>query len=141
MASQTKKLGRIADVFHDLETVERVRVSDLTQEIASLRAAQDDIFRSLESPSPVNGLFTALLSSRVGRLERRIQQLLREHEIALKRYAEAAARGRSADRLLAEAKGEDARKREQAELEALLDGDHTLNTDRLPWPATYPEGS
>jgi calcineurin-like phosphoesterase family protein len=27
------------------------------------------------------------------------------------------------------------------ELEALLDGDHTLNTDRLPWPATYPEGS
>jgi hypothetical protein len=121
MASQTKKLGRIADVFHDLETVERVRVSDLTQEIASLRAAQDDIFRSLESPSPVNGLFTALLSSRVGRLERRIQQLSREHEIALKRYAEAAARGRNADRLLAEAKGEDARKREQAELEALLE--------------------
>lgn len=121
MASQTKKLRRIADVFHDLETVERVRVSDLTQEIASLRAAQDDIFRSLESPSPVNGLFTALLSSRVGRLERRIQQLSREHEIALKRYAEAAARGRSADRLLAEAKGEEARKREQAELEALLE--------------------
>jgi len=121
MASTSKKLRRLADLFHDLETVERVRVSDLTQEIATLRAAQDDILRSLESPSAMNGLFTALLSSRVGRLERRIQQLSREHEIALKRYAEAAARGRSAGRLLADAKGDEARKREQAELEALLE--------------------
>lgn len=121
MASTSKKLRRLADVFHDLETVERVRVSDLTQEIDTLRAAQDDILRSLESPLSINGLFTALLSSRVGRLERRIHQLSREHEIALKRYAEAAARGRSANRLLAEAKGEEARKREQAELEALLE--------------------
>jgi len=121
MASATKKLRRLADVFHDLETVERVRVSDLTREIETLRAAQDDILRSLESPSTINGLFTALLSSRVGRLERRIQQLSREHEIALKRFAEAAARGRSANRLLAEARGQEARKREQAELEALLE--------------------
>ncbi|AGK59362.1 hypothetical protein HYPDE_38463 [Hyphomicrobium denitrificans 1NES1] len=121
MASAIKKLRRLADVFHDLETVERVRVSELTREIASLRATQDDILRSLENPSTINGLFTALLSSRVGRLERRIQQLSREREIALKRYAEAAARGRSAGRLLAEARGEEARKREQAELEALLE--------------------
>jgi hypothetical protein len=109
------------DVFHDLETVERVRVSELTQEMTSLRTAQDDILRSLENPSTINGLFTALLSSRVGRLERRIQQLSREHEIALKRYVEAAARGRSATRLLAEARGEEDRKRDQAELEALLE--------------------
>jgi hypothetical protein len=121
MASATKKLRRLADVFHDLETVERVRVSELMREIASLRATQDDILRSLENPSTINGLFTALLSSRVGRLERRIQQLSREHEIALKKYTEAAARGRSANRLLAEARGEEARKREQAELEALLE--------------------
>lgn len=121
MASATKKLRRLVDVFHDLETVERVRVSELTQEMASLRTAQEDILRSLENPSTINGLFTALLSSRVGRLERRIQQLSREHEIALKRYAEAAARGRSATRLLAEARGEEDRKREQADLEALLE--------------------
>jgi hypothetical protein len=121
MARATKKLRRLVDVFHDLETVERVRVSELTQEMTSLRTAQDDILRSLENPSTINGLFTALLSSRVGRLERRIQQLSREHEIALKRYAEAAARGRSATRLLAEARGEEDRKREQAELEALLE--------------------
>jgi hypothetical protein len=121
MARATKKLRRLVDVFHDLETVERVRVSELTQEMTSLRTAQDDILRSLENPSTINGLFTALLSSRVGRLERRIHQLSREHEIALKRYAEAAARGRSATRLLAEARGEEDRKREQAELEALLE--------------------
>jgi hypothetical protein len=121
MARATKKLRRLVDVFHDLETVERVRVSELTQEMTSLRTAQDDILRSLENPSTINGLFTALLSSRVGRLERRIQQLSREHEIALRRYAEAAARGRSATRLLAEARGEEDRKREQAELEALLE--------------------
>lgn len=121
MARATKKLRRLVDVFHDLETVERVRVSELTQEMTSLRTAQDDILRSLENPSTINGLFTALLSSRVGRIERRIQQLSREHEIALKRYAEAAARGRSATRLLAEARGEEERKRELAELEALLE--------------------
>ena len=121
MARATKKLRRLVDVFHDLETVERVRVSELTQEMTSLRTAQDDILRSLENPSTINGLFTALLSSRVGRLERRIQQLSREHEIALKRYVEAAARGRSATRLLAEARGEEDRKRDQAELEALLE--------------------
>ena len=121
MASATKKLRRLVDVFHDLETVERVRVSELAQEMASLRTAQDDILRSLENPSTINGLFTALLSSRVGRIERHIQQLSREHEIALKRYAQAAARGRSATRLLAEARGEEDRKREQAELEALLE--------------------
>ena len=121
MASATKKLRRLVDVFHDRETVERIRVSELAQEMASLRTAQDDILRSLENPSTINDLFTALLSSRVGRIERRIQQLSREHEIALKRYAQAAARGRSATRLLAEARGEEDRKREQAELEALLE--------------------
>jgi hypothetical protein len=121
MARATTKLRRLVDVFHDLETVERVRVSELTQEIASLRVAQDDILRTLENPSTINGLFTALLSSRVGRLERRIQQLSREHEVALKRYAQAAARGKSATRLLAEARGEEDRNLEQAELEALLE--------------------
>jgi hypothetical protein len=121
MAKPTAKLQRLVDVFHDLETVERVRVTELTQEMAEHRAAQDDILRSLENPSTINGLFTALLSNRVGRLERRIQQLSREHEIALKRYSEAAARCRSASELLARARGEEDRKLEQNELEALLE--------------------
>ncbi|HVZ04421.1 hypothetical protein [Hyphomicrobium sp.] len=121
MAKSAKKLQRLVDVFHDLETVERVRVSELTQEIAEHRATQDDIFRSLENPSTINGLFTALLSSRIGRLERRIQQLSREHEIVLKRYSQAAARRRAATELLASAQAEEDRKLEQAELESLLE--------------------
>lgn len=121
MARTTTKLHRLVSVFHDLETVERVRVGELTQEMAEHRAAQDDILRSLENPSVINGLFTALLSNRVGRLERRIQQLSREHEIALKRYSEAAARCRSASELLAKAREEEGRKSEQNQLEALLE--------------------
>jgi hypothetical protein len=77
--------------------------------------------RSLENPSTINGLFTALLSNRVGRLERRIQQLSREHEIARKRYSEAAARRRSASELLAQTREEAGRKFEQNQLEALLE--------------------
>lgn len=121
MARSTKKLKRLVDVFRDLETVERARVSELAQEMAEHRTAQDDILRSLENPSTINGLFTALLTSRVGRLERRIQQLSREHEIVLKRYSQAAARRRAAAGLLARAQGEDDRKIEQNELESLLE--------------------
>ncbi|HEY8194723.1 MAG TPA: hypothetical protein VIF13_06715 [Hyphomicrobium sp.] len=121
MARSTKKLRRLVDVFQDLETVERVRVGELTQEMNALRTTQEDILRSLDDPSSPSGLFEALLSSRVGRIERRLQLLAREHEIALKRYVEAAARGRSAVQLLAKARGEEDRKFEQAELEALLE--------------------
>jgi len=121
MAKPTKKLQRLVDVFQDLETLERVRVGELTQEMATHRAAQEDILRSLENPAPIHGLFTALLSNRVGRLERRIQKLAREHKLSLKRYSEAAARTRSAADLLAKAQGEEDRKSEQLELENLLE--------------------
>jgi hypothetical protein len=121
MVRSAQKLRRLVDVFHDLETIERVRVSELAQEMGALRSSQEDILRSLENPSPISGLFTALLSNRVGRLERRIQQLSREHELALKRYSQAAGRRQSATQLFANALGEENRKREQLELEALLE--------------------
>ena len=121
MARTAKKLKRLADVFHDLETVERARVGALTQEMNGLRDARDELFRSLENPSPVNALFTALLSSRVVRIERQLKRVSLEHEVALKRYAEAAARGRSADQLFRDARAEEDRKSEQADLESLLE--------------------
>lgn len=121
MARTAKKLRRLADVFHDLETVERARVGVLTQEMNGLRDARDDILRSLENPSAINGLFTALFSSRIARIERQLQRLSQDHEAALERYAEAAARGRSADRLYRDARAEDDRKMEQADLESLLE--------------------
>jgi hypothetical protein len=121
MARTAHKLRRLADVFHDLETVERARVGELTQEMNTLHEAQDDIFRRLDEPSSLHGPFMALMSSRIGRIERRLQRLAREHEIALKRYTEAAARGRSAAQLLADAVAEETRKREQKDLEFLLE--------------------
>lgn len=121
MARTAKKLRRLADVFHDLETVERARVGALTQDMNALREARDDIQRSMENPSVVNGLFMSLLSSRVGRIERHLERLSHEHEAALKRFGEAAARSRSADRLFRDARAEDDRKLEQAELESLLE--------------------
>jgi hypothetical protein len=121
MARTTQKLRRLTGVFHDLETVERARVGELAQEMTALREAQEEIFRRLDEPSSLHGPFMALMSSHIGRLDRRLQRVAREHEIALKRYTEAAARGRSARQLLADAVAEETRKREQRDLEALLE--------------------
>ena len=116
-----RKLRRLVDVFHDLETVERAKVGELTREMNELRTAQDEILASLAKPTAFHGQFVALLSGRVGSLERRLQRLAGEREIALRQYAEAARRKRSAAELLAKARAEEARKFEQAELEALLE--------------------
>jgi hypothetical protein len=121
MARTTKKLRRLADVFHDLETVERAKVGELTRELDTLRTAQEEILESLANPTALHGPFAALLSSRVGSLERRMQRLGAEREVALRRYTEAAARERSAAELLAKAQGEEARKIEQRELETLME--------------------
>ena len=121
MARASKKLRRLADVFQDLETVERAKVGELTREMNELRTAQDEILASLAEPTAFHGQFVALLSGRVGSLERRLQRLAGEREIALRQYTEAARRKRSAGELLAKARAEEARKFEQAELEALLE--------------------
>lgn len=121
MARASKKLRRLADVFRDLETIERARVGELTRDINALRAAQDEILDSLAEPTAFHGQFVGLLSGRVGSLERRLQRLAGEREIALQQYAEAARRKRSATELLAKARAEETRKLEQAELEALLE--------------------
>jgi len=47
MARASKKLRRLADVFQDLETVERAKVGELTREMNELRTAQDEILASL----------------------------------------------------------------------------------------------
>jgi hypothetical protein len=121
MARASKKLRRLADVFQDLETIEMAKVGELTREINALRTTQDEIFASLAEPTAFHGQFVALLSGRVGRLERRLQRLAGEREIALRQYAEAARRKRSAAELLAKARAEEARKFEQTELEALME--------------------
>lgn len=121
MARASEKLRRLADVFQDLETIERARVGELTRDINALRAAQNEILDSLAEPTALHGQFVGLLSGRVGSLERRLQRLTAEREIVLRQYAEAARRKHSATELLAKARAEEARKREQAELEALLE--------------------
>jgi hypothetical protein len=121
MARTAKKLRRLADVFHDLETVERAKVGELTRELDTLRTAQEEILDSLANATSSCGPFAALLSSRVGRLERHMQRLSAEREMALRRYTEAAARERSASELLAKVQGEEARKLEQRELESLME--------------------
>jgi hypothetical protein len=121
MAKTSKKLRRLANVFHDLETVERAKVGELTQAINALRTSQDEILASLADPTAFYGQFAALLSGQVGSLERRMQRHAGEREIALRRYREAAGRAHSADTMLAKARAEEDRAREQADLEALLE--------------------
>jgi hypothetical protein len=120
MDRSSKKIRRIVDVFHDLATVERAKIGQLQREMDELRASQDDALKKL-ADGGLQGPFIALLSSSVGRIERRLQRLAREHEIALERYAAAAARGRSAVNLLSEVRADEARKFEQRELEALIE--------------------
>jgi hypothetical protein len=121
MARTSKRLRRLADVFHDLETVERAKVGELTRELEALRVSQEEILDSLAKPTALHGQFTALLSDRIGSIERRMQRLAAEREVALRRYTEAAARGRSAAELLAKVQAEEARKLEQGEFESLME--------------------
>jgi len=121
MARFAKKLLRLVGVFHDLETIERAKVGELTREMAELRTAQDNILKRLEHPFALDDPFLGLLSGRVGSLEQRLQRLGQERELALKRYGVAAARRRSAAELYSEAQGEEARQNERSELEALLE--------------------
>jgi hypothetical protein len=121
MARSAKKLRRLVGVFQDLETVERARVAELVRDMDELRGARDEILESIADPSPMHTPFVPLLSGRIGGIERRLQRLSREHEAALGRYMQAAARVKGSTELLIEAQGIEARKREQGDLEALLE--------------------
>jgi hypothetical protein len=121
MARSSKKIGRLVDLFHDLETAEQAKVGELTRQMSELRSSQEEILASLANPSPLHDPFLALMSRSVGNIERRLQRLLKEHEAAVRRYGEAAARSRSAGSFLADVRADEARKAEQRELEALLE--------------------
>jgi hypothetical protein len=121
MASGSKKLGRLEAVFHDLGTVERAKIGDLTRQMEGLRETQDAIFRELERPTSFHGPFMALLSGRIGRIEREIERLSREREATLKVYAAISAREKTARQLAIDARYVETRKVEQRDLEALLE--------------------
>jgi hypothetical protein len=121
MARSSKKIRRLVDLFHDLETTERAKVGELARQVSELRAARDELLASLADPSERTEPFLALMSRSVGSMERRLQRLAREHEAAVKRYTEAAARTHGATSLLSEVRSEEQRKGEQKDLEALLE--------------------
>ncbi len=103
MARSAKKLSRLVDVFKDLETVERARVAELTRDMGELSTARDEILESVANPTPAQSPFVPLFSGRIGGIERRLQRLTREHEAALGRHTQAAARVKGSTELLVEA--------------------------------------
>jgi hypothetical protein len=121
MARSSNKIRRLVDLFHDLETAARANVGELARQMHELRSSQEEILASLANPLPVHDPFLALMSRSVGNIERRLQKLSREHEAAVRRYGEAAARTRGAGSLLGDVLAEEARKTEQREVEALLE--------------------
>jgi len=121
MARSSKKVRRLVDVFHDIETAERARISEITRQMDELRISQDNIIATLANPSAVHEPFLALMSRSLGNIQRRHQRLTKEHEMALARYLEATKRTRGATELLADVRAEEARRTEQRDLEALLE--------------------
>ncbi|MES1179843.1 MAG: hypothetical protein ABUL43_01475, partial [Hyphomicrobium sp.] len=112
MARSSKKIGRLVELFHNLETAERAKVGELTRQMSELRSSQVQILESLADPSPTQDAFLPLMSRTIGNIERRLQRLSKEHETAVRRYAEAAARSRGARLLLDDVRTEEARKTE-----------------------------
>ncbi|MBS0269509.1 MAG: hypothetical protein JSS54_11080 [Proteobacteria bacterium] len=121
MARSSKKVRRLVDVFHDLETAERARISEITRQMDELRISQDNLIATLANPSAVHEPFLALMSRSLGNIQRRQQRLAKEREMALDRYLEATKRTRGATELLADVRAEEARRNEQRDLEALLE--------------------
>lgn len=120
MASRTKKLNRIREVLHALETIERARVGQLTVEIDKVQAAENEILESLAEPTGLHGRFVGLLSRRVGSLERQLHGLNRDRETALDKYCDAMMRERAAASLCAKSQVVESRAEEEKELEGLL---------------------
>jgi len=121
MARSSKKVRRLVDVFHDLETSERARISEITRQMDELLISQDNLIATLANPSAVHEPFLALMSRSLGNIQRRHQRLAKEREMALARYLEATKRTRGATELLADVRAEEARRNEQKDLEALLE--------------------
>lgn len=121
MARSSKKIRRLVDLFHDVETTERAKVADLGRQITELRIAQDELLGRLSEPTPQSEPFLPLISRSIGNMDRRLQRLNREHEDAVRRYAQAAGRTRGARELFADVRAEEDRKTEQKDLESLLE--------------------
>lgn len=126
MARSSKKVGRLVDLFRDIETSERAKVGALARQIGDLQAAQDELLARLSNPTPDTEPFLALMSRSVGNMDRRLQRFKREHEMAVQRYAQAAGRTHGASSLLADVRIEERRKAEQKDLEALLEFQQSL---------------
>ena len=121
MARSSKNIRRLVDLFRDLETVERAKVSELARQSEELRAAQEELLASLTNPSPQTEPFLGLMSRSIGQMDRRLQRLRIEHEAAVRRYTQAAARTKGATERLSAVRADEDRKAEQRELEALLE--------------------
>lgn len=121
MARSSKKIRRLVELFHDLETTERATVGALARRIDELRVAQSELLASLAAPSEQAEPFLPLMSRSVGSMERRLQRLSQEHEAAVRRYVQATARTHGATALLADVRSDEARRSDQKDLEALLE--------------------
>lgn len=121
MARSSSKIRRLVDLFHDIETTERAKVGELARQMDELRAAQDGLLERLSNPTAETEPFLPLMSRSVGNMDRRLQRIAKEHEAAVRRYAQAAGRTHGASTLLADVRAEEDRKAEQKDLEALLE--------------------
>ncbi len=126
MARSSKKIRRLVDLFHNLETTERAKVGELTRQIGELRAAQDELLTRLANPTAETEPFLDLMSRSIGSMDRRLGRLAKEQEVAIQRYAQAAGRTHGASALLADVKADEGRKAEQQDLEALLEFQQSL---------------
>lgn len=121
MARSSGKIRRLVDLFHDIETTERAKVGELARQMDELRAAQNGLLERLSNPTAETEPFLPLMSRSVGNMDRRLQRIAKEHEAAVRRYAQAAGRTHGASTLLADVRAEEDRKAEQKDLEALLE--------------------
>jgi hypothetical protein len=127
MARSSKKIRRLVDLFHDMETTERAKVADLGRQISDLRTAQEELLSRLAEPTPQSEPFLPLISRSIGNMDRRLQRLSKEHEDAVRRYAQAAGRTQGARELFSDVRAIENRKSEQKDLEALLEFQQSTN--------------
>jgi hypothetical protein len=121
MAKSSKKLRRLVDLFRDLETAERANVATLARQISDVQVARQGLLEALANPTTSTEPFLPLISRNVGSMERKLQRLAVEQEVAIGRYVQASGRTRGAGSLLADAKAQEGREAEQKDLESLLE--------------------
>lgn len=134
MDDELVKTKRLVALLGELETLERVRLSEINRGIVSLQESQAELMNSLNGNAALHGLFVDVLANRVRSLNKSIEMLGQERVAATSRLQACVLRSQHVGKMLRRVKTNSALRKQKIELDALLDWIVTMGPQGLGKP-------